>query len=550
MPLADCSGPRLICPLFHRFSGVRVVARSLSLLLLLPCLVIAQAAKAQAVAQQSKAGTFERRIVGILDAGGRPETVQDRLARAGHGLTLTHDQTVAVEAMRALLRGRSASKGLSLAEAEAFAARNPGSPASSILFAEAALAEDQPQRSADSLISFAARAGSLVELVSPATVSKLTDALDIAADKTRTAGLAKALLGAGWSRGSASLRSYLALAAIRDGLASSQLDSARRLLPVIASPASLQLIMIDNRLAPLRADVARSAGPRLERAWHEYLIRTRDDWLRRGDAVSASAYAEALKQAGRHETLVEAFLARFMRGYNCATDLVGRSLAADLVDSLVKVGRWTKAEDVMRRSGGVSVPVYAAMLLERGEFARASTLFDRSLKAAEPPNNDKEAKAMAWLQAIAACAAYRKGERPGPAGYDAKLLDLGTRLLVELCLDRPGEARAALLEALDAEEDRADALRWVQPFADPPVQSAFRKDTSGRIRDLQRDPAVVAAVARHGLILDWPLSIAAPDAAALAAGAPPPAPWQCGDDPYPQVEIDGSGSIRLPNSQP
>jgi hypothetical protein len=518
--------------------------------MLLPCLAIAQVANAQAPGQRSEAGTFERRIVGILDAGGRPETVQGRLARAGDGLTLTNDQRLAIEAVRTLVRGRGQSKGLSLPEAEAFAASNPGSPASAILLAEAALADDQPQRSADTLIAAAPQAGSLVELVSPATVAKLTEALDIAADKTRTADLAKALLGAGWNRGSASLRSYLALAAIRDELASGHLDSARRLLPVIASPASLQSILIDNRLAPLRADVASAAGPRLERAWHDYLNRTRDDWLRRGDAVSASAYAEALKQAGRHETLVGAFLSRFMRGYNCPSDLVARSLAADLVDSLAKIGRWTKAEDVMRRSGGVAVPVYAAMLLERGEFGRASTLFDRSLKAADPADNAKEAKAMAWLRATAACAAFRKGDRRGPAGFDAKLLDLTTRLSIDLCLDQPAEARSALLAALDDEAERADALRWVQPFADPPMQSAFREAMSGRIRILQRDPAVIAAVARHGRILDWPLTAAVPNAAALAAGAPPPAPWQCGDESYRQVEIAAPDSIRLPDSQP
>ena len=526
-----------------------MVARSLSLLLL-PCLAVAQAANAQAPGQGPGPGTFERRIVAILDAGGRPETVQGRLARAGDGLTLTHDQQVAIEAVRTLVRTRAQAKGLSLAEAEAFAARNPGSPASAILLAETAIADDQPQRGADILIAAAARAGSLIELVSPATVSKLTEGLDAAADKTRIANLASALLGAGWSRGSASLRSYLALAAIRNELASGHLDSARRLLPVVVNPASLQLILIDNRLAPLRADVASVAGPRLERAWRDFLIGARDDWLRRGDALSASAYAEALKQAGLHEALVDTFLSRFMRGYNCPSDLVARSLGADLADSLARIDRWAKAEDVMRRSGGVSVPIYAAMLLERGDFGRASALFDRSLKAADPADDETDAKAMAWLQATAACAAYRKGERRGQAGYDAELLDLGTGLLVDLCMDRPTEARAALLGALDDEEERADALRWVQPFADPPLQSAFRKEMSGRIRELQRDPAVVAAVARHGIILDWPLTAAVPDATALAGGAPSSAPWQCGDDSYRQVDIAAPDSMRLPDSQP
>ena len=524
-----------------------MVARS-TRLLLLPCLAIGQAAGAQAVDAARQGGTFERRIVGILNAGGAPATVQGRLGRAGDGLQLTPDQRVAIDALRALVRGRGQAKGPSLADAEAFAARNPGSPASSILLAEAALADDQPQRSADIIIATAARAGSLVELVSPATVSRLTEALDKQADKTRTAGLAKALLGAGWSRGSASLRSYLALAAIRDELASGQIDAARRLLPSIASPASLHLILIDNRLAALRAEVTASAGPRLGRAWRAFLTKARDDWLGRGDAVSATAFAEALKQANQYEALVGAFLPRFARGYNCPTDPVARSLAADLADSLTRVGRWTKAEDVMRRSGGISPPVYAAMLLERGEFGRSRALFDRSLKSAGKADTDDEARALAWLRATADCAAFRGGRRSGSANYDPKLLDVAARLLVHLCTDRTAEARAALIAALDEEGERADALRWVQPFTDPPIQSAFRKEMSARIRSLQRDPAVIAAVARYGVILDWPLTAEVPEPAQLTADAKPPPPWQCGDDNYRQMEVAAPDSIRLPDS--
>lgn len=525
-----------------------MLARSIVSGLLLAT-ALSVAAGAEPASHRAGPQGFEQRMVAILNAGGTPDTIQSRLDRVGVGLSLTHDQRVAVDAVRMLIRSKGRTKGPSIVEAEAFAARYPASPASSFLLAEAALANDEPRRSADTLIAAAAQAGSLVELVSPATVSKLAGELDRQSDERRTADLAKALLNAGWSRGSASLRSYLAMAAIRDELAAERVDSARRLLPAVGSPASLHAILVDGRLAPLRDDVARSAGSRLERAWRQYLTGTRDEWLERGDVVSASAYADALKQANQYEALVSAFLPRFVRGYNCPSDLVARTVASDVADSLAKIGRWAKAEDVMRRSGGVSTATYAAMLLERGTFGRAASLFQRSLSATGAPKDKEEEQAIAWLRAAGECAAFRGGKRTVAERYDPKLLDVAARLYVLLCMDKATEARESLVAALDDESERADALRWVQPFADPPVQSAFRKDMSERIRALQRDRAVVEAVRRYGSILDWPVTSTAPRPADLPA-AKAPAPWRCGD----QSDWEGGPmqpkTVQLPGSEP
>src|SRR4029079_4045193 len=104
---------------------------------------------------------------------------------------------------------------------------------------EAALANGEPQRSADTLIASAPRAGSLIQLGSPAAVSKLNDDLEALCDRKRIADLAKALLYGRWARGSARLRSYLALAAIRDELAAGKVERARPLLPLVQTPATL-----------------------------------------------------------------------------------------------------------------------------------------------------------------------------------------------------------------------------------------------------------------------------------------------------------------------
>ena len=506
-------------------------------------------AAAEPRAQPPKSAAFEQRVVAILDAGGTTDAVEGRLDRIGADMALSPDQRLAVEAVQMVVRSRSRASGLAMADAEGFAARNPQSPVSPLLIAEAALAAHQPERSADSLIAAAKAAGPLVQLVSPSTVSKLTDELDALSDRRRTAELAKALLYSGWRRGSAGLRSYLALAAIRDEIAAGGVEQARRLLPVVTSPASLHEILIDDRLSPLRADVVRVAGPRLELAWRDFLAKTRDEWLERGDALSATAYAEALKQAGHYEALSGSFLTRFMRGYNCPTDQVARSVGDTLADSLARTGRWTKAEDVMRRSGGVSPPTYAAMLLERGDFGRAAGLFSRSLRAADSPDTKAEEKALAWLRAASACASFRAGSRAVGTGFDPDLLDVSSRMFVWLCMDRTAEAKSALISALADEEERAHALRWLQPFADPPQASAFRNEMNARIRRLQQDPAVTEAASHYGRILDWPLIAGVPDVTELPP-AKTPAQWQCGDRAEPQSAAPAYESLHLPDAQP
>jgi hypothetical protein len=318
------------------------------------------------------------------------------------------------------------------------------------------------------------------------------------------------LIEGGWSRGSANLRSFLAMEVIRSAMASAQIDEARRALAAVSQPSTFYAILIDNRLAALRPDVEALAGPRLERHWRSYLTKARDDWLSGGDYYSAVAYAAALKQAGYHQLLVDTFLPRFMRGYNCPTDQVSRALAQDIAESFVLLGRWTKADDVMARAGGVSLGAYAGLLLERGEFGRAASYFERSLKSARPPANKEDEKARAWLAAARDCALYRdRHVRPAPS-IDTDLLDLPARLRLALCLDQTDQARAMLIAAIDDEDERAAALKWVQPYSEPPTVSAFHKEMGAKVRALQREPAVRQAVHRNGVILDWPLEAAAP----------------------------------------
>ncbi|HET9273048.1 MAG TPA: hypothetical protein VFO09_02135, partial [Methyloceanibacter sp.] len=57
------------------------------------------------------AAPFEQRLVAVLNAGGTVDTMHSRLSRIGADRSLTHDQRVAIDAVRTLVSSRNKSGG-------------------------------------------------------------------------------------------------------------------------------------------------------------------------------------------------------------------------------------------------------------------------------------------------------------------------------------------------------------------------------------------------------------------------------------------------------
>jgi hypothetical protein len=89
---------------------------------------------------------------------------------------------------------------------------------------------------------------------------------------------------------------------------------------------------------------------------------------------------------------------------------------------------------------------------------------------------------------------------------------------LHICFNRLDAARAALIEGLAHESSRDDVLAWVQPADAVPMQSEYGRRMDARGQALRRDPELLAAVARYGRILPYPLSAGAP------LEEPPPKP--------------------------
>lgn len=456
--------------------------------------------------------TFSDRLADIMSTGGPADSVRDKLTRLSREAT-SPDQQLAIEAYQLIIRGLERDRKLELAEAERFAAEHPASGAVLLAIGYAALNANQLDRASDAYVLAIARTPWLADAIRDNELDDLVGRLVSRSDGGRLLLLARALFGAGWTQGSPSTRSYLASTLILDDLRTGRAIQASDRLPDVTEPQLLYGLMADNRYAAIRPEIERLWGPRLEKRWREYLDAHRSKWMESGTGDAASDYASALQQANRHQVVVDQFLPRFMRGYNCWQDPVARRLAGYLVTSLTKLGREAKAQDVLRRLSGFSAgawsgPSLGSVLLSKGDFDRAARVFELSIQEAKKLRRDIRPEVLVLTNARLACANHQaKKPMQMPA---TESLALSSQLWVALCVEDMEAARSLLLAALESDDQRLAAIQWLQPFADPPKQGAFATDMAGRVRALQSDPRVLRALALHGSVHDWSLESSAP----------------------------------------
>ena len=469
-----------------------------------------------ASAAQTAPASFGQRLGEIISIGGTSNSVRDKLVSLSREAT-TLDEQLAIESYQMIVRGLERDKRLHLGEAEQFAAKHPQSRAALLAVGYAALREHKLDRASEAYLAAVSGTPWLVEAIRDHEIDNLVGRLASRSDGDRLLQLGRTFFAAGWTRGSPSTRSYLASIVIQDDLRAGRTDHALGRLRDVTDPELLYALMADKRFAAIRPEIERSSGPRLEKRWLEYLNAYRDDWMTAGTGEAAEAYAFALQQANHHQVLVDQFLPRFVRGYNCWQDPVARRLAGYLVTSLTRLGRETKAQDVLRRAGAFgsswSGPSPGSILLSKGEYDRAAKVFELSLKGAEKLDNEISPETIVLTRARLACANHQRGMVAQLPATD--LLSLSSRLWFALCVDDPSTARSLLLAAFANEDERLEALQWIQPFADPPVVGSFARTMNARVRALQTDPQVLAVAGQFGLVHDWTLESSAPPEASM-----------------------------------
>ncbi len=487
------------------------------------CLLLMAAFASSAAHAADPPASVNRRIVAVIANAAPPQQMRSALARLR--VDADPSQRITIDSFQSLIDGYSKSDAKALADAEAFAAAHPQSGGAQVSLAFAQLRNERIEEGADSMVAGIVIDPALADALSTGNASSLIGKLRFRQDNGRVLLLARRLYDAGWSRGSVDDRAFLATQLILDDLGRDDDAGARRLLASVRDPQRLYAMLVDNRFKTLRGEITESAGGRLEVRWREYLVSMRDAWTASGKDDDATAYVTALQRANLHQSVVTQFLPRFTRGYNCPNDPVARAIAPYLVNSLVSLGQLGKAENVLARLAGaygrVDLNMLSYVYLTKGRFADASSLIEKSLASLAKSKTPVEERQLTLLRVRLGCAQARRGLPAGEVSTEG--LGVTARLWIARCLKQPEETKRVLLAAFGRDQERLDALTWLQPEPLPPSPSDFERELSVAKEEIAADPEIRAAIARYGQILDWPATSAVPtDLAPAKPKRPPP----------------------------
>jgi tetratricopeptide (TPR) repeat protein len=384
---------------------------------------------------------------------------------------------------------------------------------------------DRPASAADFFIRASEIDPELARRVPSYDVENLIHRLSAQDDPRRLGRLAERLVEINWTGDDLPLRSQVALEAIRSRMRAGDAEAAKALVPRLVAPGHLRSLLIDNRYRALWQDLDAWGGSRQERQWRIYLGELRARFESSGGPDAAGDYADALRAANHHRTIVQVIAPLFERPLDRLRDYDLLWVAVIVGDSLARLGRWAEIEQLFERAGrtwplGLDANALniagnrARFLLYSGRPAESAAALDRVIAEAEGYGGQVSAHALATMHLHRACALHEAGRDHATIQSAANVLGLGDPLLavsLHLCFDRLDAARAALLRALEDETKRIAAIQYMQPSDAPPMQSAYGRMMAARGEALRRDPVLLREVARHGRVLPY----------APSAGAPP-----------------------------
>jgi tetratricopeptide (TPR) repeat protein len=384
---------------------------------------------------------------------------------------------------------------------------------------------DRPASAADFLVRASEIDPELARRMPSYEVDNLIRRLAAHEDLRRLGRLSERLVAIDWTGDDVALRSQVALEAIKSRIRAGDAEGAKALVPRLIAPSHIRSLLIDNRYRDLWPDLEAWGGSRQERQWRIYLSELRARFESSGDPEAASRYADALRAANHHRTIVTKIAPLFARQLDRLQDYNLVWAATTVGDAYARLGRWAEIEPLFERAArtwplGLDANALnvagnrARLLLYAGRFAEAAEALDRVIENAEGYAGQVSVQAIATMHLYRACALHELGRDHAAVQSAANVLGSGDPLLavtLHLCFDRHDAARAALIGALQEEASRTSVIHFLQPFDAPPMQSPYGRTMEARTEALRRDPLLLREVARFGRILPY----------ASSAGAPP-----------------------------
>jgi tetratricopeptide (TPR) repeat protein len=394
---------------------------------------------------------------------------------------------------------------------------------------------DRPAPAADYLLRASEIDPDLVARIDDYEVFNIVHRLRQQQDQRRLSQLAERLFAIGWLGEGIALRSSLALEAIRERIHAGDTDGVRALLPRLVVPRHVQALLTQNRYSAVWQELERWAGPQQRNLWAPYLQETRSKWRATRDPERAREYVTALQEAGHLATLANEMLPAFGPSLHREHDYDLIWAVSPLADALARQGRWEDLERLFARASQVwpleldanAINItgnQARFRLYRGDAAGALAGLDRTIAQARRWPGQVSAGALATMHFYRACALQELGRRADALDSVSVVVSQPQAPVaiagLQICFGEHEAARALLLAALQQEELRSEVIFFLQPDDTPPYQSEYGRLIAERTAALRADPALRAAVERHGRIMPEPLSAGAPAEERVAPEAP------------------------------
>ena len=383
---------------------------------------------------------------------------------------------------------------------------------------------DKPGPGADYLIRASRLDPDLVLATDSYEVGNLLNRLRHVRDERRERALSTRLIDLGWKGDNFGTRSALVMDVLQWRLGDGDEKGARELVPSLISPSHMYRLLALNSAKPIWENIELWAGARLEKQWAVYLTETRERWTASQDLDAALEYADALTTAEHHQTILAEMLPLMSRPLDKAQDHQIMFLAAKVAGSLARYGRWGDIEAMYERLMAVwpvgSTPNAlnlsgnrARHLWHAGRNDEALRLIDATIADATRRGGEINGDALLTMHQARTCILHEMG-RDAEAVLSKSLAlandSPDNMVATYLCLERPDEARRVLIEGLKHERTRDSVIAYVQPEADWPMKSQLGAMMAARYLKLRQDPKLRAAVEKHGRILPFAVSAAAP----------------------------------------
>ncbi|SMF64155.1 hypothetical protein SAMN06295910_1169 [Allosphingosinicella indica] len=376
---------------------------------------------------------------------------------------------------------------------------------------------DRPGPAADYLVRLIEINPDAALQVDDYSVSNLMSRLSDANDRRRLARLSEKLLEIGWMSDDLAQRATLATAVIEGRMDAGDVAGARALVETVAVPGKLYTMLSDRRYEALWPDIERWAGPQLGRLWQPYLRAAEGRWRASNNADAAKDYGDALLDAGHYDAILRDLLPLTQRKIDPKDDDGLIFLVPSIAAALARADRWDDIEALYQRMlaiwplGGETNALNlsgnrAVYLFRAGKADAARQEIDRTIVEALRRREEVGAGALAAMALHRACILQKLGETE-EALKARDIIGPSRRVMIAdlmLCLDRPNDARDALIMALEDPAQRASAINFVQPGDFSPNDGMAGRTIRAR-QALARDPALLREVAKYGRVLDFEL---------------------------------------------